>query len=66
MDCDKLLGRLPSVQWAKPVVAMATGVMDAATAYLANRFPRIVSSEKFLQLGKVCQDIFCFGTYCLI
>jgi hypothetical protein len=52
-DCDRLAGQLTTVQWARPVVAMATRVTEAATAYLARRFPQVLKSATFKQLGQV-------------
>ena len=53
-DIDRLNGAMPQVRWADPVVTLTTRLMDACISHLGNHLANVVSTEKFLSLGKVC------------
>ena len=53
LDTDRLMGIIPQVKWAEPVVAMTTQLMDTCVNHLSNNLVEVVETDKFRSLGTV-------------
>ncbi|KAI0213242.1 BTB/POZ domain-containing protein 8 [Lamellibrachia satsuma] len=50
-DCDTLMGRLSNVNWSRPVVTMATDVMDACVEHLRKNFTEVLETGRFQSMA---------------
>ena len=53
MDCDKLLGSLPRVNWSSPIATMTENLVEKCLEFLKANFVEVLQSKRFMDLGKV-------------
>lgn len=52
LGCERVLSSLPMVRWSQPVFDAAAQLLESATSFIAANLSGVLSSERFLALGK--------------